>query len=111
MAHEAEVDEAGAHGHLLGAEGVPVVPSIELLILVQQRGPLDVILFVIDLVCLILWRRNILPGTENSLVKLRLRLSHINRRRVLDRLKNERSSGGSTSQRALKRALMRRSIL
>ena len=78
MAHEAEVDEARAHGHLLGAEGVPVVPSIELLILVQQWGPFDVILLVIDLVGFILWRCYILPTSVNGLVKLRLRLSHIN---------------------------------
>ena len=78
VTHEAEVDEARAHGHLLGAEGVPVVPSIELLILVQQWGPFDVILLVIGLVSFILWRCYILPTSENSLVKLRLRLSHIN---------------------------------
>ena len=78
VTHEAEVDEAWTHGDLLGAEGVPIVPSIELLILVQQWGPFDVILFVIDLVGLILWRRYILPTSESSLVKLRLRLSHIN---------------------------------
>ena len=78
VTHEAEVDEAWAHGHLLGAEGVPIVPGIELLILVQQWGPFDVILFVIDLAGFILWRCYILPTSGNSLVKLRLRLSHIN---------------------------------
>ena len=49
MAHESEVDEARAHGHLLRAERVAVVPRTELLTLVEQGRPLHVVLFMIRL--------------------------------------------------------------
>ena len=48
MAKEAQIDETWAHCHLLRAKRIPVLLRIQLLRLVYQRCPLDIVLLMID---------------------------------------------------------------
>ena len=83
VAHEAQVHEARSHRDLLGSEGVAVLLGLQLLGLVEQRGPLFFALLVVYWLLFNLCRRR-----RRCLIQLALRdCVHrlgVDRGRVLD---------------------------